>query len=142
MIHICVFKVQGLTLCLPIQQVQQVVEVSECLTVPQAPKGIVGLVNLRGLVVTTIDPRVVLALPTDTPPPDTQLVMLTEGNHPISLRVDEVVGVVEVKDSQMRPTPANLPIARRDLSRGVVVRDDELVLLLDADRIAAAVATT
>ena len=138
MVHICIFKVQGLMLCLPIEQVQAVVEEGDCVPVPQAPPGVLGLVNLRGLVVTSIDPRVMLKLPTDVPPPDTQLVMLADG-HPISLRVDEVIGVVEVGDQQLRPTPANLPPARRELSRGVVVRNDELVLVLDANRIAAAV---
>lgn len=137
--HVCIFRVADLHMCLPISEVQQVFETSSIHPVPLAPPAVQGLVNLRGLVVTALDMRVILGLPTDSPPPHNNLVAVREGQA-VSLLVDEVLGVVEVLDDDIRPPPANLKPTLRALTNGVVLRDDVLVLLVDADHLATSVA--
>lgn len=134
--HMCIFRVGDLHMCLPIAQVQQVFETDRIHEVPLSPAAVQGLVNLRGMVVTALDMRVVLDLPSDTPPPCTNMVAVADG-HTVSLLVDEVLGVSEVATHSVRPTPSNLNATLQKLTRGVVCREEALVLIVDANRITA-----
>ncbi|MCA9571780.1 MAG: chemotaxis protein CheW [Myxococcales bacterium] len=134
--HMCIFRVGELHMCLPIEQVQQVFETDRIHRVPLSPRAIRGLVNLRGLVVSALDMRIVLDLNVEGPPSVNNLVAVHEG-HTVSLLVDEVLGVTEVAPASILPTPTNLPPTLQRLARGVMCRDDALVLVVDAQRIMA-----
>jgi purine-binding chemotaxis protein CheW len=141
MAHVCMFRVHDQLLCLPVQQVQQVYETDQFLDVPRAPYGVVGLLNLRGLVVTVVDARVVFDLPPATEVRRSNVVTLP-GGQPLCLLVDDVLGVLEIEDHEILSVPATIPPRRRALVQGVLARDEGLVLMLDAQRVAAAVRGT
>jgi len=107
------------------------------LPVPLAPPVIHGLINLRGTVVTALDGGLVFDLGSNEAR-DTHLVILTAG-QPLSLLVDDVVEVSTVSMKTLSPPPPNLPPHTRRLVLGVICQEDDLIMFVDADHIAARV---
>jgi purine-binding chemotaxis protein CheW len=101
-----------------------------------------GLINLRGQIVTAIDLRERLALPSrsDDHVPINVVVQTDDGA--VSLLVDEIGDVLEVTEEQFERPPETVNGASRDLIQGayklanrlLVILDPELVVSLPAGR--------
>ena len=115
-------------------RVQEVLRFQQMTRVPQAPDVIEGLINLRGQIVTAIDMRRRLGLPTraggETP---MNIVVRTEDGA-ISLLVDEIGDVLDVNSATHERPPENLDPSARELIRGVYKLKERLLLVLDAER--------
>lgn len=129
------FRVQNLFFGLEVLQVQEVLRYQEMTKVPLAPDLIEGLINLRGQIVTAIDMRRRLNLEprTATEPPMNMVVRSEDGA--VSLLVDEIGDVLEVRTDSYEPPPENTPSDLRNLIAGVYKLDDQLLLVLDKDKV-------
>ena len=128
------FFVGDLFFGVDVLRVQEVLRFQHMTRVPQAPKVIEGLINLRGQIVTAIDMRRRLGLP---PRPNEQtpmnMVVRTEDGA-VSLLVDEIGDVLDVDSDTYERPPENLDPAARELICGVYKLSDRLLLVLDAER--------
>ena len=61
--QLCTFHVGDMFLGVDVRVVQEVIRYQEMTPVPLARNGIEGLINLRGQIVTALDPRISLDLP-------------------------------------------------------------------------------
>ena len=128
------FFVNGMFFGIEVLKVQEVLRYQEMTCVPLAPQIIEGLINLRGQIVTAIDMRRRLKLaPRDTEAQPMNVVVRSE-EGPVSLLVDEIGDVIEVKHSCYEPPPVNMPAAQRILVDGVYKLDMRLLLVLNTDR--------
>lgn len=114
--------------------VQEVLRFQQMTSVPQAPEVIEGLINLRGQIVTAIDMRRRLRLPSrgDDLMPMNMVVRTEDGA--VSLLVDEIGDVLDVDVATYERPPENLDPAARGLIRGVYKLRDRLLLVLDTER--------
>ena len=64
------------------------------------------------------------------------MVIRTE-DGPLSLLVDEIGEVIELRGEQFEPPPANLAAKQHETLLGVYKLDGQLLLLLDPERLAA-----
>ncbi|MGC4082693.1 MAG: chemotaxis protein CheW [Vicinamibacterales bacterium] len=96
-----------------------------------------GLINLRGQIVTAIDMRRRLGLPSvgDTALPMNVVVRATEGV--VSLLVDEIGDVVEVEPSQLETPPDTLAASVRAVVTGIYKLPERLLLVADVEAVAA-----
>lgn len=115
-------------------KVQEVLRYQEMTRVALAPHVIEGLINLRGQIVTAIDMRrrLKLAARSDGAHPMNVVIRAEEGA--ISLLVDEIGDVIEVRDSEYEPPPANMPPTQRAFVDGVYKLAGRLLLVLNTDR--------
>ena len=61
-------------------------------------------------------------------------VLLTQGHgRPLGLLVDEVLGVVEVDPRRIAPMPAQASVLSREFFRGLVSREDRVIILVNED---------
>jgi purine-binding chemotaxis protein CheW len=128
-----VFLLDSARYALPLGAVREVVVHAEGLVrVPRAPPAVLGVVNLRGRVVTVVDFATLLDLPTPVAAPR-KLVLLDRGRRDLALLVTEVEGVesVEKVTSATRESRAAV--------RGVARVRGLAVTALDADALDAAV---
>lgn len=115
-------------------RVQEVLRFQEMTCVPGAPDVIRGLINLRGQIVTAIDMRRRLGLPSrDREAMPMNMVVRAEDDA-VSLLVDEIGDVLDVDASTYERPPENLEPAARELIRGVYKLKDNLLLVLDVER--------
>lgn len=69
----------------------------------------------------------------DTVPPNAR-VLLTQGRgKPLGLLVDEVLGVVDIDSQRIAPMPALASVLNPAIFRGLVGKDDRVVILVSED---------
>jgi purine-binding chemotaxis protein CheW len=114
--------------------VQEVLRSQQMTPVPQAPDVVQGLINLRGQIVTAIDMRRRLRLPSlaADQTPMNMVVRTSEGV--VSLLVDEIGDVLDVDAATYERSPDNLDPAARELIRGVYKLKDRVLLVLDTEK--------
>jgi purine-binding chemotaxis protein CheW len=134
--QLCTFRVAGLYFGVDVLRVQEVIRFLEITEVPLAPRSVVGLINLRGEIVTAIDMRHRLALPDRTGDERPMNVVLRNVDSIVSLLVDSIGDVVEVGDESLGPPPETLDGLTRAVVRAVCRLERQLLLVLDADAVA------
>mgnify|MGYP006278877651 CR=1 FL=1 len=132
-----------------VQEINRNLEITE---VDPSPEYVVGLMNLRGQIVTILDLGVRLGLQKRTCTRDSCCVILktneaigrmnlgeelkgrtSEGF--VGLLVDNVDEMVEVEESDIEQPPANVNGVESTYLRGVMKRDEKLAALVDMQRI-------
>lgn len=125
------FMIDGATYGVPVMHVQETLGHQSHTHVPLAPKGVAGLVNLRGQVVLTVDLRPLLRLEPLPDGSEPMMVVVEVDGEAVALLVDTVGEVLEVDDAQFEPVPETLDPAVRDLVVGVYKLERTLLLALD-----------
>ena len=128
-----VFLVETTRYALPLSAVSQVVVQPEGLVrVPRAPAPVLGVVNLRGRVVTVVDFALLLDLPRPTQP-QRKLILLERGRRDLALSVTDVEGFETVEKVSSQPRESRAPV------RGVTRVKGVAVTVLDTDALDLAV---
>lgn len=128
------FRLAGETYGINVMQVQEVLRFTDIAPVPGASRHVLGIINLRGKVVTVIDTRIRFGLPKGEINDNTRIVIIEASSHVIGILVDSVAEVVYLRQSEIDSTPN---IGSEESSRyiqGVCHKDGELLILVDLDR--------
>ena len=120
---------------LPIDRVHDVFIASALTDVPLAPREIVGLLNLRGRVVTAMCLRRRLGLPDRDEEGRNMAVGLEHQSESYGLLVDQVGEVMKLSADTHEPSPVHMDPRWVKLSRGVHRLDDKLLIILDVDAV-------
>ncbi len=117
-----------------VMQVQEVLRYTEIAPVPGAPEYVIGIINLRGNVVTVIDTRARFGLPEGDITDNTRIVIIEADEHVVGIMVDSVAEVVYLKSSEIDSAPNVGTEESTKFIQGVSNRDDELLKLVDLNR--------
>lgn len=129
------FKLDGETYGVNVMEVQEVLRVTDIAPVPGAPAYVLGIINLRGNVVSVIDTRRRFGLPTTENTDATRIVIIESGGQTVGIRVDAVAEVLDVDSSEIESSP---DVGNEEAARyisGMVSRGEELVVLIDVNKI-------
>jgi purine-binding chemotaxis protein CheW len=121
---------------LPIDRVHDVFIASSVTGVPLAPREIVGLLNLRGRVVTAMCLRRRLGLP-DTESGCEMAIGLEHQGESYGVLVDQVGEVMKLSPETREPNPVHMDPRWVRLSRGVHRVEKRLLIILDVDAVLA-----
>ncbi len=129
------FRLKDETYGINVMQVQEVLRVSEIAPVPGAPSYVLGIINLRGNVVTVIDTRSRFGLPTCDQDDSSRIVIIESDDQVVGILVDSVAEVVELRQSEIESAPN---VGNDESSRyiqGVASRDDDLLIVVDLNKL-------
>lgn len=129
------FELDDETYGISVMQVQEVLPMTEIAPVPGAPPYVMGIINLRGNVVTVIDTRMRFGLPNKEPEAINRIVVIETDEHVAGILVDGVAEVTYVQDTEIDTAPN---VGNEDSARyihGVVSRGDDLLILVDVNRL-------
>ncbi len=115
----------------PVSQVMEVLRFTEITPVPGAPDAVMGIINLRGNVVTVLDTRKKFGLSSRVPDDSTRIVVTTINEHVIGILVDNVSDVMWLRASEMETTPSTNGEENAKFIQGVASRDGDLLILVD-----------
>ena len=117
-----------------IEQIKEIRVLETITKVPQTPDHVKGVMNLRGKIITIVDTKRKLGMPTSEQikPNSHILVTETDGNQ-IGLVVDEVAQVIEIKVKDMQPPPGQTN--KIEYVKGICQIKDNLVLLIDLNKL-------
>lgn len=118
-----------------VMQVQEVLRLTEIAPVPGAPDYVIGIINLRGNVVTVIDTRRRFGLVSTEPDDLSRIIIIEVNGNVIGMLVDSVAEVVYLHQSEIDTAPS---VSNDDSSRfiqGVSSRDEQLLILIDVNKL-------
>lgn len=114
-----------------VQDTQTIFRVQKVTPIPHAPKDIVGLVNIRGKIVTAVSLRRRLRLD-DVEVFDNALAIgMEHKGENFALMVDQVGDVLSLDESMRIPTPPHFDPIRASLMSGLYRVNDFLIPVLD-----------
>ncbi len=125
------FVVAGHYFGTDVTQVQEVLRHQAMTPVPLAPPVIEGLINLRGQIVTAIEMRQRLGLPSRADGEESMNVVVRTEDGVVSLLVDEIGDVVEGEPQAFEAPPESLDPVLRSLVSGIYKLKGRLLLVLD-----------
>lgn len=129
------FRLAGETYGVNVMQVQEVLRHSEIAPVPGAPSYVLGIINLRGNVVTVIDTRNRFGLSAGEITDNTRIVIIEADQHVIGILVDSVAEVVYLRQSEVETAPNVGNEESAKFIQGVCHKNDELLILIELNKL-------
>lgn len=118
---------------LPISRVREVVHYDSAASLPDAPKYIKGVINLRGSVIPLIDLAEKLCLPPQ--PEGERIAVIVEScGRQAAVIVDEVRDVLKISEDKMEAAPAMAYRCQSYLA-GIAKAGERLILVLNSDAV-------
>lgn len=126
----------GDALCgMDILKIQEINKLMQMTKVPQAPDYVIGILNLRGQIVTIIDLGRKLGLgETDISQDPRNIIVNSKGGH-AGLLVRRISDVVSADMNKKEQAPANMRGIQGEYFTGVYKTDNNLVGILDVDKV-------
>lgn len=115
---------------IPLLTVKEVIRVPKITPVPQTAQHFLGIMNLRGQVISIMDLRKKLNLK-ELNSQETTVMILNFGQNQLGVMVDCVNYVVSLLDSEISEKPVVQSQNNTDYIVGVYRKDNELILILD-----------
>ena len=128
------FRLENETYGINVMQVQEVLRYTEIAPVPGAPSYVLGIINLRGNVVTVIDTRNRFGLACSDTTDQTRIVIIESDSQVIGILVDAVAEVVYLRQSEIEATPNVGNEDNAKFIQGVCHKNDELLILVDLEK--------
>ncbi|PWU19334.1 MAG: chemotaxis protein CheW [Bdellovibrio sp.] len=128
--YLC-FKVAQEEFAIPLLTVKQVIGMPEVTTVPQVPSYFLGIMNLRGQVISIIDLRLKLGIKTQEQGAEKSVIIIEMDSHSIGLVVDEVHSVLSAIAENLSPPPDLGRSPAGEYVSAVYRKDDKLILIID-----------
>ena len=128
------FRLDNETYGVNVMQVQEVLRYTEIAPVPGAPSYVLGIINLRGNVVTVIDTRQRFGLQPAEVGDNTRVVIIEVDKQVIGILVDSVAEVVYLRQSEIETAPnvGNTDAAK--FIQGVCNKNGELLILVELEK--------
>lgn len=118
-----------------VMQVQEVLREIEVAPLPGAPHYVIGIINLRGNVVSVVDARIRFGLPARDSTDLTRIIVIEVQQHIIGILVDSVTEVVDINRSEVETAPNVGTDETSKYINGVVTRGEKLLILVDLDKL-------
>jgi len=93
---------------------------SETTSIPNAPRFIQGVINLRGIIVPIMDLRARLGMELTRPTPMHVMIIITTGTRTTGLLVDAVSDIISVAPDAIKPLPDMGSAVHENLLTGLV----------------------
>lgn len=135
LIQLVTFNLENETYGINVMQVQEVLRVTEIAPVPGAPPYVLGIINLRGNVVTVVDTRGRFGLPHHELTDASRIVIIESEEQVVGILVDSVAEVVDLSLSEIDSAPI---VGNDESSRyiqGVATRNDNLLIVVDLNKL-------
>lgn len=138
------FRVDNELYGIDVMQVKEVLRYSELTPVPGADSSVLGIINLRGNVVTVIDTRQMFRLPRAETDDDTRIIVVEFNEQEvIGLVVDSVDEVVNLAQNSVERAPnASGDESTKRYVQGVCYHNNLLIILLDLSKMLLSITPT
>ncbi len=133
--ELATFYVGGALCGINILNIQEINKHFEITGVPQSSDFVVGILNLRGKIVTIIDLGKKLELSETNKEKDRRNIIVNSNDEHIGLLVDSISDVVNSGQDQVEPSPSNLNGIKGKYFSGVLKTEKSLIGILDLDEV-------
>lgn len=129
------FQLEEETYGINVMQVREVLRYTEIAPVPGAPDYVLGIINLRGNVVTVIDTRSRFGLVQAEITDNSRVIVIEAESQVVGIMVDSVAEVVYLRTSEIDTTPSVGTDESAKFIQGVSNRNGNLLILVDLNKL-------
>ncbi|MDH5657545.1 MAG: chemotaxis protein CheW [Spirochaetia bacterium] len=130
-VQILTFSVGDKLFGMDVEQCREIVKDKRITQVPHSDSTVLGIVNLRGEVVTVLDLTKLLDYHETEQTLNSVLIRLKGAGQQVSIQADTVFDVIDVKKSEFEPPPSNLTERESRFISSVVVTHKGLAVILN-----------
>ena len=132
-LHLLTFTIDGEQYAIDVERVIEIATPHTLTRVPNADPFILGVISLRGTVVTMVDVRGRLRHPQDGS--GGQVVVVSRQGGPLGFAVDRVLRPMKIDRTAIEPHPVVHSSEERPSIRGVFREANALTIVLDLDKL-------
>ena len=125
------FKLNGEEYGVDIKDVQEITDFEGCTEIPDMPKFIKGIINIRGTITPVIDLKERLKIIKANEKNDKKIIIINVEGKQIGFIIDSASRVLTLNDEQIDPTPEIISEVVENYIIGVGKLGEELMLILD-----------
>lgn len=114
----------------PLLEVKEVLGIPEITPIPQAPSFYLGIMNLRGQVITVVDLRLKFGLRAQKLE-ETCIIIFEYSTFSIGVVVDEVHSVIAVKQGELCAPPEAKHSKKDEFISGIINHGKKMILTID-----------
>ena len=118
-----------------VMQVQEVLRMTEIAPVPGAPSSVLGIINLRGNVVTVVDTRELFGLMREEATEQTRVMIVECNKNIVGLLVDSVAEVVNLQNTDIDSPPNIGNDESSKYIQGIYSKNGDVLILVDLNRL-------
>ena len=138
-VELLMFAMAGEQYAIDIERIAEIINPRKPTPVPNAPPVVVGIISLRGTIVTMLDLRRELGHDSSyTAGPETRTIVVEDRGGLAGFVVDRVLRVVKVAVSEIQSHPVVSLAEQRDAIRGVFRHGSALTVILDIEKLLGA----
>ncbi len=135
-LELLTFLIAGELYAVSIEKVVEIVTPRAMTRIPNADPLVVGILSLRGLIVTLLDARRRLGHPgNEEASAETRIIVVQLDHETLGFSVDKVLRVVKVEAAAVEPHPVVHASEHDESVAGVFRHADALTILLDLDKL-------
>lgn len=135
LLELLTFRIADEQYAVDIERIVEIVPPRSLTRIPNAGSSILGIISLRGTIVTLVDVRRRLGHPSAPDTADTRIVVIDFRNETVGFVVDRVQRVVKIAAAALEPHPVVHSTELQESIRGVFRVADALTILLDLDKL-------
>lgn len=126
-----VFEVAGERYGVTISQIGEIAKPLDTTPVPRTADFVVGIGNVRGVVIPVLDLALRLKLPPTPRTRDTRILIVRHDDEQYGLVVDRVFGVAQIAPEDLEETPGALPGQRAEFIHALARSEGDIIIVLD-----------
>jgi purine-binding chemotaxis protein CheW len=125
------FNIGSQEFCTSTMSVREIRGWTPATALPHAPAFVLGVVNLRGVVLPIVDLAVRLGFPPTEPTARHAIIVVESGSQVVGLLVDGVSDIFTASEEQIQPTPDIAAETAKLYVRGVIPMEGRLIGVID-----------
>lgn len=114
---------------------KEVLKLPKIVRVPHTPEWILGVINLRGSIVSVIDLRILFGLAVSKLSPGARIITVSAGEVYTGIVVESIVDIINLPKDDIQPALETLGGIKKDFIQGQVPQEKALLILLDIEAI-------
>ncbi len=129
------FKIGEELFAASINNVKEIIKMTDIVEVPKSPKFVRGVINLRGKIIPVIDLNIKFEVSDEKDISKSRIIISEIGNILIGFIVDAVLEVFEAKKDEFEEAPSLVSGESQKFIRGVVKKDGQMIMVIDINKV-------
>ncbi len=129
------FRIENQTYAFRIEQIQEIVILSQVTKTPQVPDYVEGVANLRGSIIPIVNLRKLFGLDPKPIDSETRTIVVNVGKRTIGCTVDTVTQVVRIAQDAVHAAPETVTGHGASYISGFARVGEQLIVLLEVDEL-------
>lgn len=129
------FSVGGQSFCLEITKIREIRRWVPVTALPHSSADVLGVMNLRGMVIPIIDLSARFGLGPQQPDPRNVVIVVSAGANTVGLVVESVSEILAIPEDQIQDAPDIHSTGFRKSIRGLISTDAGMTRVIDLDSV-------